>query len=252
MIEIKNVSIGYDGKRVIKSCNITLPSKGITVLVGPNGAGKSTLLSGIGRLLPLEKGEVLIEGKNIDNWKNEDLAKKMAILRQNNNINMRLTVSELALLGRYPHCKGKYKDEDMEIVEKSLEQVNMTSMANDYIDEISGGQRQRAFIAMTLSQDAKYLLLDEPLSALDMRHSRDMLRHLHKISREKDVSIIIVIHDINMASAYADYMVALKDDMIISHGKVEDVIKEEVLSNIFDCKVNVNRVGKTLCAMPEW
>lgn len=252
MIEIENVSIGYDGKKVIHNINLNIPEKGITVLVGPNGAGKSTLLCGIGRLLPLETGNISIDGIDLKKWKNDQLAKRMAVLRQDNYISMRLTVSELVLLGRYPHTKGNTKAEDYEIAEKAIKQVDMLDLAKNYIDEISGGQRQRAFIAMTLAQNAKYLLLDEPLSALDMRHSRDMMRYLYKISRGSDISVLIVIHDINMAAAYADHIVALKDGNIVATGSPEEVMNEKILSDVFNCQVSVAKLENKFLAFPQW
>lgn len=251
MIEVDSVSIQYGTKRVIKNVSFNIPDYGITALVGPNGAGKSTVLSGMGRLLPLEAGEVRLEGTKIQDWKNEELAKKMAILRQANPINMRLTVAELVLLGRFPHSKGHYTQEDYQIVERSLEQVNMTSLSNRFIDEISGGQRQRALVAMTLAQDAKYLLLDEPLAALDMRNSRDMMRHLQKLAKDQGISVVIIIHDINIASAYADRIIAIKNGEIIANGTPNEIINEKVLSNVFDCKVDVGRIGDRLVALPQ-
>lgn len=252
MIKVKNACIGYNAKEVIHNVTLTIPDKGITVLVGPNGAGKSTLLCGIGRLLKLEKGNVYIDGKDLSDWKNDELAKKMAVLRQDNYISMRLTVSELVMLGRYPHTKGNTKPQDYEIVQKAIEQVDMLPLAKSYIDEISGGQRQRALVAMTLAQNAKYLLLDEPLSALDMRHSRDMMRYLYKLSREKDISVLIVIHDINMAAAYANNIIALKEGKIAAIGTPEEVMNEKILSEVFNCQVSVGTVGKKIVAFPQW
>ena len=178
MIELRNVTMSYGDDPVVKNVSFNLADSGLTALIGPNGAGKSTLLSGIGRLIPLADGHVLVDDIDVKDWKSEELAKKIAILRQENHLSVRLTVAELVMLGRHPHSRGRIGSKDQEKVAEALKSVDMLCLADRFLDELSGGQRQRAFIAMTLAQDAKYLLLDEPLSALDMRHSRDMMRHL--------------------------------------------------------------------------
>ncbi|MDO5048639.1 MAG: ATP-binding cassette domain-containing protein [Actinomycetaceae bacterium] len=250
MIEIRNVTMTYDRVPVVKDVSFDLPDHGLTALIGANGAGKSTLLAGIGRLHPLQGGDVIVDGKNVEDWKPEELAQTMAILRQENHLSVRLTVAELVMLGRHPHSRGRTTAEDEAKVAEALKSVSMMDMADRFLDELSGGQRQRAFIAMTLAQDAKYLLLDEPLSALDMRHSRDMMRHLSAICKRKGLSVVIVIHDINTAAAYADRLVALKDGEIVADGTAHEVVTPSVLEKIFNVEVNVGEVGGRPVAMP--
>ncbi|HHT40813.1 MAG TPA: ATP-binding cassette domain-containing protein [Actinomyces sp.] len=250
MIEIRNVTMAYDRAPVVKDVSFDLPDCGITALIGPNGAGKSTLLSGIGRLHPLVEGEVVVDGKSVADWKPDELAKTMAILRQENHLSVRLTVAELVMLGRHPHNHGRATKQDEEMVAEALRSVSMLSMADRFLDELSGGQRQRAFIAMTLAQDAKYLLLDEPLSALDLRHSRDMMRHLSSVCFEKNLSVVIVIHDINTAAAYADRLIAMKHGEVVADGTPVEVLRPNVLEDIFDVEVNVGEVGGRPFAMP--
>lgn len=251
MIQIRNVTMSYDRDPVVSDVSFDLPDRGITALIGPNGAGKSTLISGIGRLHPLEAGEVIVDGRSISDWRDDALARTIAILRQENHLTVRLTVAELVMLGRHPHTKGRTTATDEKMVAQALSQVNMMDLADRFLDELSGGQRQRAFVAMTLAQDTKYLLLDEPLSALDMRHARDMMRHLSTVSQERDISVVIVIHDINTAAAYADRLIAMKNGAIVADGAPVDVLTPEVLYSVFDVETTVTTVGGRPVAIPN-
>lgn len=250
MIEVRNVTMTYDRDPVVRDVSVTLPDAGVTALIGPNGAGKSTLLSGIGRLQDLVSGEVLVDGRPLADWKSDELARTIAILRQENHLTVRLTVAELVLLGRFPHTKGNATAEDHEQVAHALAMVDMVDFADRFLDELSGGQRQRAFLAMTLAQRAHYLLLDEPLSALDLRHSRDTMRHLSKVCHERGISVIIVIHDINTAAAYADRLIAMKDGQVVADGSPHDVVTPEVLAEVFDVEVDVLTVSGRPVAVP--
>ncbi|MDO5701685.1 MAG: ATP-binding cassette domain-containing protein [Bowdeniella nasicola] len=250
MIEIDSVTMSYDRDPVVRDVTLTLPDSGITALIGPNGAGKSTLLGGIGRLLPLDRGQVRIDSRPIADWQSDELARTIAILRQENHLTVRLTVAELVMLGRHPHSRGRTTDEDERKVAEALRCVNMLELSGRFLDELSGGQRQRAFVAMTLAQDANYLLLDEPLSAMDMRHARDMMRHLSQVSQERNIAVVIVIHDINTAAAYADRLVALRDGELVADGRPEEVVTPEVLREVFDVDVHVTEMGGRPVAIP--
>lgn len=250
MIDVDSVTMSYDRDPVVNDVTFQLPERGITALIGPNGAGKSTLLGGIGRLLPVDAGVVVVNGSKIEDWAPDALARTLAILRQENHLTVRLTVAELVMLGRHPHSKGRTTAQDREKVAQALECVSMSALADRFLDELSGGQRQRAFVAMTLAQDAQYLLLDEPLSALDMRHSRDMMRHLSRVCKERDMSVVIVIHDVNTAAAYADRLIALKDGRIVADGTPREVITPAVLENIFGVEAHVVEVDGRVVAVP--
>ena len=250
MIEISNVTMSYDGDPVVHDVSLTIPDSGVTAMIGPNGAGKSTLLAGIGRLHPLLGGDIRIDGKELSEWDSEELARTIAILRQENHLAIRLSVAELVMLGRHPHSKGRRTREDYAHVADSLDCVNMRDNADRFLDELSGGQRQRAFIAMALAQDTKYLLLDEPLSALDMRHARDMMRHLRRVCDTRGISVVIVIHDVNTAAAYSDTMIALKHGHLVAQGDPVDVMRADQLEEIFGVDVDVARIGGRLVAMP--
>lgn len=250
MIKAENVTMSYGREPVVKNVCLELPESGVTALIGPNGAGKSTFLAGIGRLHPLVSGSIKIDDRAVEDWDSKALARTLAVLRQDNHLSVRLTVAQLALLGRFPHSRGNPTDADHEVAARALRQVDMDHMADRFLDELSGGQRQRAFVAMTLAQETKHLLLDEPLSALDMRYSRQIMRYLVQVSQERQMGVIIVIHDINMAAAYADRMIAMKDGEIVADGAPGEVMTSDCLSHVFDVDVEIQEVSGRPRAFP--
>lgn len=248
MIEIKNISKSYGNKKVVENVSFNIEKGKITSFIGPNGAGKSTVLSIISRLLEADSGEVFIDGKEIKAWDSKELSKKLSILKQNNNLNIRLTIRELVSFGRFPYCEGKLKKEDEKFIEDALSYMKLTDIQDKYIDELSGGQRQRAYIAMILAQDTDYILLDEPLNNLDMKHSAEMMRMLRKLVDDFGKTIVIVIHDINFASCYSDIIVALKDGKLVNHTSTEEMITENNLKRLYDMNFNIKEVdNKKIC-----
>lgn len=242
MIEIKNINKSYGSKKVVDNVSFNIEEGKITSFIGPNGAGKSTVLSIISRLLDADSGEVFIDGKEIKAWDSKELSKKLSILKQNNNLNIRLTIRELVSFGRFPYCEGKLKKEDKKFVEDALSYMKLTDIQDKYIDELSGGQRQRAYIAMILAQDTDYILLDEPLNNLDMKHSAEMMRMLRQMVNDFGKTIVIVIHDINFASCYSDTIVALKDGKLVNHTSTEEMITENNLKRLYDMNFNIKEV----------
>ncbi|WP_054023052.1 ABC transporter ATP-binding protein [Bacillus sp. FJAT-28004] len=248
MIEVKNVSKAYGGKPVIEDVSIRISKGKVTSFIGPNGAGKSTLLSMISRLLAKDSGQVLIEGKEVSDWKSADLAKKISILKQSNHINLRLTVRELVSFGRFPYSQGKLTTEDWQQVDEAIAYMDLVDLQGKYLDELSGGQNQRAFIAMVIAQNTEYILLDEPLNNLDMKHSVQIMKVLRRLVEELGKTVVLVIHDINFASCYSDYIVALKDGKVVKEGSTETIIDSAVLNDIYDMDIpieliNGNRIG---------
>ncbi|WP_169087851.1 ABC transporter ATP-binding protein [Paenibacillus sp. PL91] len=248
MIEVRNVSKAYGGKPVIEQVSVTISKGKITSFIGPNGAGKSTLLSMISRLLTKDSGQVLIEGKEVSAWKSAELAKKISILKQSNHINLRLTVRELVSFGRFPYSQGKLTAEDWKQVDEAIAYMDLTGMQGKFLDELSGGQKQRAFIAMVIAQNTEYILLDEPLNNLDMKHSVQIMKVLRRLVEELGKTVVLVIHDINFASCYSDYIVALKDGKVVKEGSTETIIDSAVLQDIYDMDIpieliNGNRIG---------
>ena len=243
MIEIRNISKSYGSKKVLDDVSFNIEEGKITSFIGPNGAGKSTVLSIISRLMDSDSGEVIIDGKEIKKWDSKELSKKLSILKQSNNLNIRLTIRELVSFGRFPYCEGKLKKEDEKIVDNALNYMKLTDIQEKYIDELSGGQRQRAYIAMIIAQDTDYILLDEPLNNLDMKHSAEMMRMLRQMVNDLGKTIIIVIHDINFASCYSDTIVALKDGKLVNHTITEEMITEDSLSCLYDMNFNIGEVN---------
>lgn len=248
MIEIKNLYKSYGGKNVVNNVSFNIEKGKITSFIGANGAGKSTILSIISRLIPMDSGEVIINGTNLKSWDTKELSKVLSILRQSNNINVKLTIRELVSFGRFPYCEGRLKPEDEKMVDEAIEYMKLKDIENKYIDELSGGQKQRAFIAMIIAQDTEYIMLDEPLNNLDMKHSVEMMKLLRKMVDELGKTIILVIHDINFASCYSDNIVALKDAELVANDTAMKIIQKDVLKGIFDMDFNIQNINnKNIC-----
>ncbi len=239
MIEIKKLTKSFGNKPVVNDVSVTIQPKSITSFIGPNGAGKSTLLSMVSRLLDADTGEVLLDKSNVKKWKSDQFAKRVSILKQSNYLNVRLTVRELISFGRYPYSKGRLTVEDEQFVDQAIEYMNLTEMQDKFLDELSGGQKQRAFIAMVIAQDTDYILLDEPLNNLDMKHSVQIMKILRKLVDELGKTVVIVLHDINFASVYSDYIVALKNGSVVKSGPTNDIINQDALREIYDMDIPV-------------
>lgn len=248
MIEIKNISQAYGQFKVLKDVDLTIQDNKITALIGANGAGKSTLLGVIARLLEPSRGEVYLDGVDMREIKSQEIAKKIAILKQTNQLNIRITIRDLVSFGRFPHCKGHLKKADLDKIEESLSYMDVKDIEHKYLDELSGGQRQRAYIAMILAQDTKYIFLDEPLNNLDMRYAVEMMTILQRLVKELGKTIVVVMHDINFAAAFSDHIIAMKDGQIIHEGDINYMMDKAKLDHVFDhdfCIAGVN--GRKVC-----
>lgn len=239
MITLENVTKTYSGETTIGPINVEIPSGGITSLVGPNGAGKSTVLTMMGRLMTPDSGSITVGGLDVSKAKSNDVAKKLAILRQENHFVTRLTVRQLIGFGRYPHSRGRLTTEDERHINEALEFLNLTALQDRYLDELSGGQRQRAYVAMVLAQDTEYVFLDEPLNNLDMSHSVQMMRQLRAAADDLGRTVIVVMHDINFASRYSDNILAMNDGQVTHFDTCADTMKSAVLSEIFGTSVRI-------------
>lgn len=244
MVEVKNVSKAYGGKSVVDQVSVKVAKGMITSFIGPNGAGKSTLLSMISRLIPKDSGDIYIDGSSVSETKSQELAKKISILKQTNHINIRLSVRELVSFGRFPYSQGRLNDKDWKHVDEAIAYMDLESMQHKFLDQLSGGQRQRAYIAMVLAQDTEYILLDEPLNNLDMKHSVQIMKVLRRMVDELGKTIILVLHDINFASCYSDRIVALKDGRVVKDGPTAEIIDPAVLLDIYDMDIRIETVDE--------
>ena len=242
MIEIHQVSKSYQDTKVLDNVTANIKNSGVTSIIGPNGAGKSTLLSIIGRLLSADHGYVKVNNLDVSTTPSDQLATCLSVLRQENQFASRLTVEELVGFGRYPYTKGRLTLDDKQKIDESLAFLNLTEFRHRYLDELSGGQRQRAYVAMVLCQDTEYVLLDEPLNNMDMKHAVIMMKLLRRAADELGKTIILVIHDINFASVYSDYIVALRNGRLSYHGEPQEIMKSEILEEIFDTPLEVKEL----------
>lgn len=239
MIRIQNVVQRYSDEVTIGPVSIDLPAGGIVALIGPNGAGKSTLLTMMGRLLEPDEGTIEFGGVDVHAAPSMQVARIVSILRQENHFVTRLTVRQLVGFGRYPYSGGRLTQQDEDKISEAIDFLGLTELEQRFLDELSGGQRQRAYVAMVLAQDTEYVLLDEPLNNLDMRHAVQMMKHLRRASTELGRTIVIVLHDINFAGHYADHICAMKDGSVVEFGTPAEIMTDAVLSRVFDTEVQV-------------
>lgn len=244
MIQAIQVSKRYGTKTAVDNVTVDIKKNRITSLIGPNGAGKSTLLAMMSRLAPMDNGDVLVEGRSVKEWDSTELAREIAILKQSNHINLRLTVRDLVGFGRFPYSQGRLTRADLEHVDRAIEYMNLGDLQHKFLDELSGGERQRAFIAMVVAQDTKYVLLDEPLNNLDMKHSVQMMKVLRRLVDELNKTVVLVLHDINFASSYSDDIVAMRDGRVVAHGPVGDIIRQDVLHDVYEMEFNIHEFDR--------
>ncbi|GGG07436.1 ABC transporter ATP-binding protein [Paenibacillus abyssi] len=247
-----HLNIAYEKRLIVDDLNIGIPQGKITALVGSNGSGKSTILKTLARIMTPVSGSVLLDGKSIHKQSTKEVAKQLAILPQNPTSPDGLTVAELVSYGRFPYQKGfgSLSKEDRRVVHWALEATGMIEFAERPVDQLSGGQRQRAWIAMTLAQETDILFLDEPTTFLDMAHQLEVLQLLHALNEKEGRTIVMVVHDLNHASRYADHMIAIKNGRVAGEGSPAEVMTPEVLREVFGIEADVvldPRSGVPLC-----
>jgi len=248
MIEVRDIVKKYGDNPVVDNVSLNIEKGKITSFIGPNGAGKSTLLSMISRIMKKDEGKVIIDSRELEKWDTKELAKKIAILKQSNNINVRLTIKEIVSFGRYPHCEGRLTKEDTKYVDEAIEYMRLKDIEDRYLDELSGGQRQRAYIAMVIAQNTEYVLLDEPLNNLDMKHSVQMMKVLRGLVDDLGKTVVIVMHDINFASVYSDKIVILKDGKIVKDDITDAIISKDVLEDVYEIDFHIKNInGNNIC-----
>lgn len=247
-MKIESLSKSFGKKPILKEIDLTIQKGKLTAFIGPNGAGKSTLLACMSRLIDAESGHIYLEGQELKSFKSRELAQKLAILKQMNHLNMQISVRELIAFGRFPYSKGQLTQTDKAKIQTSIEQLGMQDLADENIQNLSGGQLQRAYIAMILAQDTDYILLDEPLNNLDMNFALQMMQLLQSLVRDYGKTVVIVLHDINFASSFADDIVAMKFGNIFAHDETAKIINEPVLNALYDMTIRIEEIdGKKFC-----
>ncbi len=251
----EDLYVSYGGPKIIEGLNVVIPSGEVTAIIGPNGCGKSTLLKALSRILTPEEGSVRLDGTDIKSIPTREVARKLGILTQNHREPEAISVSDLVRRGRYPHqgIFDQWSTEDQNAVERALEVTGLGEHKEETVDELSGGQKQRAWIAMILAQDSTLMLLDEPTTHLDIPHQMEILEMLVKLSVHEGRTIVLVLHDINMASRYCTNLIGMKEGKILTTGKPSKVVTTEMVESIFGLKALVIEdpvTGSPLC-IPE-
>ena len=237
----QGLSVGYDDRVVIEGLDVEIPDAAVTTIIGPNGCGKSTLLRAMSRLLQPREGVVFLDGADINHTKPKEVARKLGILPQNPEAPEGLTDADLVGRGRFPHQKWyqQASPDDEAAVASALEMTGTTDLADRHIDALSGGQRQRVWIAMTLAQGTDLLLLDEPTTYLDLAHSVEVLDLVYSLRTEHDKTVVMVLHDLNLAARYSDSLFVMTAGKIVAQGTPNEVITEELLDDAFGLNARV-------------
>lgn len=240
-LETKDLTLTYGDTVIIDELNLEIPKGKITVLIGSNGCGKSTLLRSLARLMKPKSGSILLDGEKIAKLSTKDIAKRMAVLPQGPSAPEGLTVLQLVKQGRFPYQSWarQWSQEDEQMVHKALAATKMTPFAEQAVDALSGGQRQRAWIAMTLAQGTDTILLDEPTTYLDLTHQIEVLDILFELNEQHGRTIVMVLHDLNLACRYADHIVALSNRSIYAQGKPEEIITEQLVRDVFQMESQI-------------
>lgn len=247
-IEVKDLKVAYDETIVIPKMNLQIPKRKLSMIIGGNGCGKSTLLKSIGRIIKPNQGAISIDGAVLKKMAPKEIARKMALLPQNPIAPKGLTVKELVGYGRYPYQKamGGMSSHDTEVIQWAMKETGVYEFREKEVDTLSGGQRQRAWIAMALAQETDILILDEPTTYLDLAHQLEVLKLLKALNEKNGTTIIIVIHELNLASKFADCLIGMKEGRLIFQGEPKEVVTAENLKILYeiDAKIQLSQDGQ--------
>lgn len=251
-LQIESIRVGYEDKTIVHDLSLQIPDGKITTIIGSNGCGKSTLLKAITRILKHESGQVILDGQNISEMNTKALAKELAILPQSPESAHGLTVEELVSYGRFPYQKGfgNLSQKDKDVIDWALKVTKTDAYRTQTVDALSGGQRQRVWIAMALAQETDIIFLDEPTTYLDMAHQLEVLELLRELNEKEGRTIVMVLHDLNQAARFSDYIVALSQGELVKFGTAEEVVVPEVLQEVFHIDAVIGkdpRTNKPMC-----
>lgn len=253
-LETRQLTLSYGERNIIEGLDLNIPRGKITVFIGSNGCGKSTLLRSLARLLKPKGGAILLDGEAIAKRSTKEVAKRLAILPQGPTAPEGLSVLQLVKQGRYPYQSWlqQWSEEDEKMVTRALEATQLTSLANRPVDSLSGGQRQRAWIAMTLAQGTETILLDEPTTYLDMSHQIEILDLLFELNETEQRTIVMVLHDLNLACRYAHHIIAVNNQTVVAEGAPEEVMTQDLVRTVFqmDCEITLDPLYGTPMCIP--
>lgn len=253
MIEIKNLSFSYDkNHEFMKDINLKVAEGEITTILGPNGSGKSTLLSMLTGINKNFQGQIIVEGEDIKNLKQKEIAKKIASLHQHNSVPGDIKVSELVSYGRMPHKSyfSSITKEDEDIVQWAIKRTGLDKLKDKAVSDLSGGERQRVFLSMALAQKSSILFLDEPTTYLDIYHQIELLELVKELKEREKLTIVMVLHDINQALTYSDNIIVMKKGQVISSGKTKDIINMKLLEDVYNIGGIIEKHNDSLCFIP--
>ncbi len=249
-VRVEDVSFCYDRKKVLDRINFTAEQGEITAVIGPNGAGKSTLLKTIAKIVQPDSGEIFFDEKRLSRMRKEDVSRIVSYLPQDNVIPGILTVFEVVMLGRIPYLNWRIGEEDLKITVKVMKELGIDNYAKRYANKLSGGERQVVLVAQALVREPEVLLLDEPVSNLDIRNKLEILELIRKITKEKKMTTILVLHDLNLAAMYADNVIILSGGRVYARGKPYEVLSEDVLSSVYGIEAEIRRNGEKIQVIP--
>ena len=237
----EGIAVGYDGRRIIDGLDLTIPAGRITSIVGPNACGKSTLLRGLARLQPLEAGRVTLGGRDVATMPRREVARRIGVLPQSSIAPDGVRVAELVGRGRYPHQGwfGRHSSDDDVVVAEALAATGVAELADRRLEELSGGQRQRVWVAMVLAQRTDIVLLDEPTTYLDVTHQLELLDLLTELNRVHGTTVVMVLHELNLAARYADHLVVMRSGAVIAEGAPDRVLTRDIVRRAFDLEAHV-------------
>lgn len=247
-MKLSNIFKSYGQSQILNDVTLAIPRHKLTAFIGPNGAGKSTVLDIMSQYLSFDNGEFTIHEKPISDWQQEEFAKHVTIMRQRTDIRVNMTVEEMVSFGRFPYSHGELSPTDWQYINSAIDYLELEPLRHRNIQELSGGQLQRVFIALVLAQDTEYILLDEPLNNLDLKQSMHIMTILRQMVDDFNKTIVLVIHDLQTAVKYADHIIAFKDGAVFEDGDVDAICNDVMLSRLYDIPIEVIEVkGQRIC-----